>query len=335
MIPRWVKNQNGLYLNDLIRYAKGGIITTSQDRTPVVVAAAPSATIPSQAPAVIIEAPPDSTCELFSAMGEHDAGVDPDVAARMSVLITDTAYRRRLMNRQIPVNHVFGIGGAQSDNNVVGSAPFFLRESLLLEPQQTMSMDFFNNSMAGATAFRFAFEMRQFQSTVLSRKQVSDYLYAEKKRKTLLQPYWLTSDQSIRLASGGAGIAFFSNTRASYFIWLGTIATFIPNAGGGAGDTVEGFTVQMFDAKTERPLQNQPVVRSCCCGSAAFPFMNATGLIMEPNTRMQWNLANLITGPSVDVFITLVGVLAYDLPNPFEAHRIGVAEPSAASIGVP
>jgi hypothetical protein len=218
---------------------------------------------------------------------------------------------------------------------IAGYLPFFFRETLLLEAQQTMLFDFLNNSTAGATSFRFALETRKFQAVALSRQQVSDYINQERFRKTLLNPYWLTTDLPITLNPLGSQDIFFTNTKATYFVIFGAIATFVLNAGVPGGDTVEGFSVDWFDAKTERPLQNQSVVRSCCMGSAGLPMQFPTGLIMEPNTRMRVRLNSLVSGVTMDVFVTLVGVNSYTLDNPFEDNRVSFAPPSAASVGVP
>jgi hypothetical protein len=338
MIPRWVNKKDGsIYLNDLIRYVKGGVLVPDANRTPLIIPAAVSATIPTAAPAVVVEAPPDAVCEIFALTGEQDAGVAADVTNRMTVQISDVAYRRSLMSDPILATHVFGGGGVNGSGGVPGYLPLFLRESLLLEQQQTLLFNFQNNSTAGATAFRFQLEDRKFQATVLSRPQVTQYISEERKRKLLLQPYWLTTNQAVHMLPGTSQDIFFYNQRNSYFVWFDTIATFIINGGGAGGDTVQGFTANLFDAKTERPLNNQPVPSTCFSGSAGLPFQNPTGLILEPDTLMRWNLQNLVTGAgtSIDVFITLVGVLSFDLPTLLDNTSVELAYPSPASVGVP
>lgn len=336
MIPAWVNSKDGsIYLNDLKRYVKGSILVPAQSVTPLVIPAAVSATVPTQAPSVVIESPSDATSEIFSLTGEQDAGIAPDVAARMTCQITDVAFRRRLMNRYIPVTHLFGGGGTVGSGGVPGYLPFFLREAMLLEAQQTMLFDFQNNSTVGATSFRFMMEARKFQATALSREQVTMYINQQRFRKTLLQPYWLTTEQDIKINPLGTAIAFFNNQKNSFFTVFGIIATFVLEAGVPGGDTVEGFQVEFFDAKTQRPLQNQPIARSCCMGSAGLPFQLPTGWIMEPNTQMMMRLTSLVSGVVTDAFVTLVGVLSYTDQNPFEIRSVGVATPSPASVGVP
>jgi hypothetical protein len=335
MIPAWVNSKNGaVYLNDLKRYVKGSILVPGQSVTPLVIGPAVGPGVPTAAPSVVIESPTDAISEVYALVGEQDAGVNPDVAARMTCQITDVAFRRRLMNRDIPVTHVFGGGGVNGSGGIPGYLPFFLRETMLLEAQQTQLIDFINNSTAGSTSFRFAYETRKFQAVSLSRSQVSDYINQERFRKTLLNPYWLTTDQPVTLNPMAGQDIFFTNTKATYFVAFGAIATFVLNAGVPGGDIVEGFTVDWFDAKTERPLQNQSVARSCCMGSAGLPFQFPTALVFEPNTRMRMRLNSLVTGVTQDVFVTLIGVNSYTLDNPFE-NQVSFAPPSAASRGVP
>lgn len=338
MIPAWVNSKSGaVYLNDLKRYVKGTFLVPAAAVTPLIIPAAASATVPSVSPPVVVESSPDAVSEIFSMFAEQDAGTNADVQARMTVQITDTAFRRRLMDQPILCTHVFGGGGVNGSGGIAGSLPLFLRETILLEQQQTLEFGFSNNSVAGSTSFRFGMEGRKFQSTSLSRQQVSDYINQERFRKTLLNPYWLSTDMMPNTINPGAvQTVFITNAADTFFVVFGIVATFIlnnPDAAG--GDIVEGFTVQFFDAKTQRPLQNQPVARSCCTGSAGLPFQLPTGLIMEPNTKMQMNLTSLVTGSTIDAFITFIGVKSYVADNPFEVPKVGVAYPSPASVGVP
>jgi len=329
MIPRWLPykdpktGQTSLYLNDVVRYVKGCFLAPDIGVNPIVIAAAPSATVPRFGTPVIWESSQEAVSELFSFMGLHGAAVNADVQARMSVTITDTAFRRRLMNRDILVNHVFG-------SNL---QPFFMRESIVLEGQQTLQFDFLNNSIAGATSFESCGEARKFQSTAFTKKQVTTFIGEARQRKSFLYPFWLTSDAPFSIPAGGVRDVFFTATRDTMQVLMATIATFIST--GVAGDTVEGFSAQFFDAKTERPLQNQPVVRSCCSGTAGSPYILPTPLMMEPNTRMRVRFQNLITDQPIEIFFTWVGVAVYAASNIFETPGIMVANPEAYSLGVP
>jgi hypothetical protein len=323
MIPRWLHYEKGTYLNDVIRYVKGTFLAPDIGVNPIVIAAAPSATVPRFGTPSIIESSQEAVSEIFSFMGLHGAAVLADVSARMSVVITDTAFRRRLMNRDVLVNHVFG-------SNL---QPFFARESIGLEGQQTLQFDFLNNSALGATSFEWCLEARKFQSTAFTKKQVTEFIGELRKRKSFLYPFWLTSDQPITIPAGGTRDVFFTSTRDVMQVQMATIASFI--SAGVAGDVVEGFQAQFFDAKTERPLQNQPVVRSCCSGTAGFPYILPTPLMMEPNTRMRVRFQNLITDQPIDIFFTWVGVAVYAASNIFETPGVMVANPEAYSMGVP
>jgi hypothetical protein len=323
MIPTWVTGADGkVWLNSLKRYVKGGYNTPDASQLPVAIPAAPSPTIPSQVPSVIMEGSIDGISEIFTLVGQH-AALD-DAANRMTVQITDVAFRRRLSNREVRVNDVFG-------SNL---QPFFLPEALMLESQQTLLFDFQNNSTAGPTNFTFLTERRKFQATTLSRNEVSKYIGEQRKRKLFLSPHWLTSDFPITVGPGATVDAFFTSSRDSYETQLMVIGGFLLVTPGPppVGNTFEGFSCQIFDAKTERPLQNQPVPRSLCCGTPNFPYMLPCGLIQEPNTKIHVKFNNLITNRSINVFFNFVGVVNWTAKNPMEVQP-GVAQPSELSIG--
>lgn len=329
MIPRWINQKDGaVVLNDIIRYTKGGFsspgIPPGQVTPTIVIPAAISATVPSAAPSVVVEAGADEVAELYSFMGTHGAAVNPAVAARMSVQITDVAYRRRLMNRDILVNHVFG----------TNLTPLFLRESTLLESQQTMLFDFLNNSVAGPTSFQFALEKRKFQSVALTRQDVTDYIKVMRRRKMFLTPFWLTTDAPVTVNPGAVVDAFFTVTNDIYAVLFANIASMIIPAGSG-GDVTEGFAVEFFDAKTERPLQNQPIARSCCSGTAGLPYILPTGWIVEPNTKIHVKFTSLVTVNPIEIFFTFAGVSAFCNKNPLQYPEVDVSVDAAVRVGAP
>jgi hypothetical protein len=330
VIPRWLNAKDGsVSLNDIIRYTKGGFsgpgVPAGQTTPVIVIPAAASSSVPSVAPSVIVEAGSDEVAEIFSSMAYQPSSVNADVSARMSVLITDVAYRRRLMNRDVLVNHVFG-------SNLT---PLFFRESTLLEAQQTMLFDFINNSVQGQTNLQFALEKRKFQATALSRKDVTDYIQTMRRRKMFLSPFWLTSDSPVTVQPGAVADVFFTVTDDIYAVLFANIASFIIDGTGSAGDTTEGFAVEFFDAKTERPLQNQPIARSCCSGTSGFPFVLPTGWIIEPNTHIHMRFTNLVTNNPIEIFWTFVGVSNFCNKNPLQYPEVDISLNSDASVGAP
>lgn len=324
MIPAWLTAKNGsVFLNDLKRFIKGGVLTCDTAFVPLVIAAAPSATVPTFGPPIVVEGPQDAVSEIFSFLGEHDATVLADVQNRMRVLVTDVSWRRRLMNRSILVNHLFG----------VNLQPAFVDETPVLRGQQTLIFEFANASTLGVTGFRFAMETRKFQATSLSRPQVTQYLAQSERDKLFKTPYWLTSPDDIVIPAAGVVDVFFQASADIYLLILANIATFIST--GVAGDIVEGFTVEFFDAATERPLQNQPIARSCCSGSAGFPFVLPTGWMIEPNRLIHVRFTNLITDQPITIFWTFKGVAVYEASSTFGAQQVAMPYASSSHVGVP
>ena len=353
MIPRWINGKDGsTTLSDVIRYTKGGFsspgIPVGQTQPVIVIPPAGGMGLPTSAPSVVVEAGADEVAELFSSMGVHgnpQNAVPLDTQLRMSVQITDVAYRRRLMNRPILVDHVFG----------TNLQPFFFRESTLLESQQTMLFDFNNNSTAGSTYYQFALEKRKFQAVALTRSDVTNYIGEMRRRKMFLSPFWLTSDDQITVNPLGQGSvgpqtdAFFTVTNDMYGILFGAICTVIAPFGT-TGLTGECFVAEFFDAKTERPLQNQPIARSCCSGgdvlpggaalvgvrgTAGYPFIFPTGWIIEPNTKIHMKFSSLLANNPLEIFWTFIGVSAYCNKNPLQYPEVDVSVNSDVSVGAP
>ena len=94
----------------------------------------------------------DSACEIYSFMGRHTPTDNANTQRRLQVEITDQRYLRRLMNRPVLANHVFG----------TGQYPFYMYETIMLEAQQNLVFQFINPSAAGASHFQFAMEHRKF-----------------------------------------------------------------------------------------------------------------------------------------------------------------------------
>jgi len=313
MIPTWITDRRGnVYLNDLTKYVKGVLLVPPQNQNPLTVAVAPSATVPTFSPPILFQGGEDSVSEIFSLSGAFDAASNADAAARATVQITETTYRRQYMNRPILLNHVFG-------NNL---QPFFLNETIMLESQANLQFQFFNSSTGGDYIWRMVMEARKYQASAFANQQVTKTLQMLRKRKTFVNPYWLTSNEPIVLPPTGAPVtAFFDNTR-DYFLILKYIMAQVITTGV-VGDTQEFFTFQLFDAKTDRPLMNQPVTLNTGCGTSRFPFVLPHSLLVEPRTSIRAQLRSLITDANVEVFFTFHGVGAYVAEeNPYDQMTI-------------
>ena len=330
MIATWIRDRTGsYYINQAQRYVKGAIFVPQDE--PIITPAAVIAggtTSPGESPAQIIDSPEDALSEIFSFTGEHDAGDPVAVQQRLRVQITDVAWRRRLMNQPVLANHVFG-GRLIAD----GIQPFRALESILLESQQTMIFNFFNWSNDAPSNFRMALEGRKFQASAMLNKKVTNHIDASRIRKRYLQPYWLTSNQDITVPAGGTVDAFFQNSRDNYNMLFRLMATAITT--GAAGDTQEVFAFQIFDAVTERPLQNTPVTMTTGTGTSAFPFNLTTPICMDPATILRIRITNLITDQPTEIYLTFNGVAAYVGAEQMSVRPPEIAPPGAFYIGSP
>lgn len=324
MTPTWVTDSNGnVYLNDMCRYIKGDLLVPPQAYNPLTVAAAPGPGLFTQSNTVIFEGGEDAVTEIFSIIGSQ-RGVVADVNNRLTVQIRDTAFRRTLMNRPILFDHVFG--------SVF--QPFFLGESILLEGQQTLEFTFFNNSAGGNAVVAMMLETRKFQASALSNPVNTDQIQLLRQRKTFMNPFWLTSDQAIQIPAGGTATAFFRNTRDYYLILQYIMARTI--TAGVAGDLQERIAYFIRDAKTGRPLMNQPVTLNMGTGTSQFPFVLPTALMVEPFTNIQIDFFNLVTDQPTEVFWTFFGTGLYvSDQNPWANMDFIEAPEGAVSVGAP
>ena len=319
MISTFITNKQGeVMLNDVARHVKGCLLVPASTQLPVVVAAG-ATNVPGISPPIVYEGPNDGVAEIYSLIGQHLSTDVADVQDRFTVEITETMYRRRLMNRAILARHVFG----------TTQYPFFLPESLFLENQGTLQFTYSNPSASGAANFYAILEARKFQQVAMMTKSISDYIGDMRQRKQQVCPYWLTSDQAVSIPAGGKATVFFTATEDIMLALFFAMAHAI--SAGVAGDTQEKFTVQFFDAESERPLQNQPVAWNCAAGSAQRPYVLPTALMMNSNTRMRAEFTNLITDAATEVFYTFHGAALFEgqIPSPNHLSMPGAAQRGA------
>lgn len=311
MLPTWVTAPNGaVFINDYKKYVKGVMLVPPEAQNPVVT---PAAVVPNagRSPSVIIEGGEDCVSEAYSLIGAHDAATDPAVAARLALTITDRSYRRQLMNRAILANHIFG----------TPLNPFFVDTSLWFEGQQDFVLQFFNPSTVGDSTFRLQWEARKFQAGALTKDDVTERIKELRREKTFVNPFWLTSNDPIVLPASSRRPAFFTNSR-DYFLILTKIMCQVITTGV-AGDTQEFISFRLFDAKTDRPLQNQPVTLNTGTGTAAFPYVLPVPLYVEPVQSIRAEFTNLITDAPTEVFFTFHGVGLYvSEQNPWQEVRV-------------
>jgi hypothetical protein len=324
MIPTWVTDPAGnVYINDLIRSVKSTILVPPAAQNPLTTLAG-GALNPTLSAPVIIEGGEDSVTEIFSLIGAHQAGVPADVQNRLEVEIKDNSYRRVYMNRPILANQVFG----------TNLQPYFLNESIFLESQQVLNLQFYNRSVAGASVYRMAFEARKFQASALANNDVTQQIGSMRRRKTFLNPFWFTSDAAVQLPAGGTVPVFFNNTRDNFLVLFNIMCQTITT--GVAGDTQEIISFRIFDPRTERPLNNQPITLNIGTGTAQFPFQLPTALMVEPRTTLRVELTNLITDQPTEVFFTFHGVASFmAAENPWTDLMIDQPAKSMAVHGAP
>jgi len=304
------RDGGGLALSELTTFVKSGILVPPSANQPVITPAR-SGSANGVSPSIIVEAPTNAYAKINSLIGAHGAADASAVQARLQVLISDiSGIERTLMNRPALVNHVFG-----SNEN-----PFFMDDYsnyIMLEPLQDLQFQFFNASTGGTSNFSFMLEATKYQREALRNSKTAEDVMRMLKKFRQVCPYWFSMNQNISSTNNpGVTLAASASSEISYTAREDTflILTALMGTGltaGVTGDTNEIFTVQIFDARTGQPLQNQEISFNCAAGNAQFPYILPTPLFVEPSQTLQCIVRNLITDASTDVFLTFHGIAMY------------------------
>ncbi len=319
-VPSLIEGERGsLYMNPLRSHIRGCALFPAQGAVPVT-AAARSGSANGIEQAVVLEAPPDAYLEIFSLYAVNGAAIDADVIARQCVVITEFIEgQRALMRRPVNCGHVFGT----QLNPLYLDDPF--SEPLLLAPNAVLKFDFFNPSASGVMGFSFAAEARRIgMQAILDDPKLKAGLDETLARRRKVHPVWLplASDAGTPAtplnvpgctigAAGRADTNFITfNNSPSQVMITRIMGSFI--SAGAAGDLVEGFAIDLYDGRTYRQLNTQPITFNCMAGSAGFPFILPTPIIIESNQVVKARIYNLITDADITVFLTLQGVAVDD-----------------------
>jgi hypothetical protein len=226
--------------------------------------------------------------------------ISADVRDRMCVEITDNAFTRRLMNRPIPVVHVFG----------TPQKPGFLDETIILQGNQSLTMRFYNHSAALYGSFAPTVEIAKFGTEAENNVQIHKLIRKQWARKRFIQPYFLTLDNGyIQAAASSKASGFMTVTgeiRLFLFKLFGHAITT-----GSTGNIQEKVRIKLWSMRTQRPLMNTWVTLNGLCGTAQNPYVLPNPLIVEPQDQIRVEVENLVTNGTTDLYLTFGGVATY------------------------
>jgi hypothetical protein len=301
-----------ILLSRLAGQLEGHIFVPRSAQNPITVPAAAGAV--SGLSSMVVANCPEDGWLLLSDLACTLGGTSADAQARTMIEIFDnTTYQRSLSNRPVLVNHVFG--------NVTN--PFFMEEygaPLLLHPQQDLVWRFTNPSTAGTCIPTVRFNALKVKLPALSDARLAKLMAEEKQKSQQITPYWLVMDSNIpsqtqvpgvQLAAGASNVEVYFTNKNDVTLVLGACMFSAVKAAGGTGDAQELFSFEAFDARTQKPLQSQPVPSNCGAGTAAFPYLLQTPIFVAPNQYLKMRLNNLMTDRTLDVFFTWFGVAVY------------------------
>lgn len=309
----WIKDGEELWVNPLLRYARGGVMVPESSLA-VMIAAANGVS-----PITVMEGPQDSASKVFALYGFHDSTDAQDVQDRLEVTIRDLGWRRKLHNDQPPlVNHVFG----DVQNN------FYLLSPLFFQPQQIITFQTTNNSAAGNSNFSPAMRYAKIEDSKQTHEMMIRWIKENKKENVHLYPFWLTNDNGfVTIPASGRRTLYLRNTHEQDLVLFWAMATAI--TAGAAGNTTDIFQSRIFDPASKMPLQETPVLRTEQFGTAQFPYPLPSPIIMRSNEVIEIVVDNLVTDASADVNICLQGVSNYyDVKSLDDRNDIGSVQPA-------
>lgn len=313
LIKNFVKDEKGnTFLNQLLRFTRGVYLVPRETNNPLTVGAN---AISSE---IIIEGPQEATTQIYALNGFHGAADDADVINRLTVEITDTRLRRRLMNRDVLADHVFGDNQQQCE----------LMETLMLQGKQTLKFVLRNNSAAGDSNFSFGARGVKLQNADISQKYAEKLWGDLENRKTYLYPYWFTFDTlPLVIPAGLTYRAFMSNTTDVELALFWAMKRWVSS--GVAGDTNQGFLAEMIDPETQTPCQSAPKPSLVGFGlDAREPRPFGAPVIVPPNTQIIWDIQNLITDAQIEIWLTLFGVACYQGDALGRVPNKGIVQPA-------
>ncbi len=182
----------------------------------------------------------------------------------------------------------------------------------MLEQRQYLQLRFYNNSTLSTSNLQINFKAEKWQQDCFQRDDLMRQLKQQRERKTWIYPYWMTLDSPtsfsapVTIPANGSATGTMSNTGDNFLAMFDVIASGLTT--GVAGDTTELYTVEIFDAKTNRALMSGPVTSTTLGGTAGFSFGLPTPIIIEPKTNLVFKFVNLVTDQATDAQITLKGV---------------------------
>lgn len=309
-LPTFLENkEKALYLNPAWDSVKCGVLIPKAQG--INIPAASSIANLGYSDDQILEAPTDAYAEIYGLIGTLVSGGGN--VNRVLCQFRDTGIVERfLMNHPVLFNHVFG----------TALNPMYLRsedasQPIWMDPLQVLFIKLMNSDTTGAVTANFAALQSKYQRMAMKKPNIAKNVQDSVKRYRCITPYWFTMDSvlpgttisGVQIAAGATQDIFFTAPSDVELCLTSAMATAITV--GIAGDTLEVFNAQFFDAQTDRPYQSQPVTLHTGFGTPSFPSYFDVPVIVPPTYKLRARFTNLITDAPIDLFVTFHGVANY------------------------
>lgn len=305
--PTFSGGPNGsIFLDEERQAIKGSVFVPPSNDMPMSIPARVGTSF-GISPATMIESPTDSYSEILNLFCLDGA----DVAnTSLSYLYTSISGfsdgERRFSKRPVPVRHVFG-----NRYNPYMLLDPIASEPLIMRPQQVLAFNgFYNADTNAVTNFRFCAVGRRFSIPRL-RPQTLPALEALFTRRKNVYPYWnvmasnlnATPLPGITVAAGVAADFFFEEEENEILI---TRILAHGYDGTAAAETFNA-TLDLYDARSQKKLNNQPILLSNLGYDATQPFTLAVPILLSSDMYVRGRITNQGSN-TADFFISLFGV---------------------------
>ena len=208
------------------------------------------------------------------------------------VEILDDGSRRRLTSGPAHIDTIFGsmVPGVSGIPN--GYAPSILTETLFVQPMRTIRL-----ILSAPYADNVVYPVihgRKWYNYLSPVAQKAIAKKAAEKSSMISIPYFMPIDP-VTVASGASTTTYIKAPSDMDFEL--TKITCVSTG---------GFTFQIVNTSTRRASSNGPIPVGAGMGSASFPFILTESMIIQANTQLEINIANLYAGNNT-IYITLCG----------------------------
>lgn len=262
----------------------------------------------------------------FSAPIEENVRGDLEIFTLAVAAYTSISYRTRLTHggrtRNLQNNpiHARGMWGDMTS----GPQPFFLYESIFLEPGQQLFVEYtdFSGSTNTIETIAQARRFLGYDTRYLTREQLIRLFYSR-----FSFPFWMTSDSSVTLASNTTGTVTGNFTLDRGFDFeIGKAMHCVSNTSTFAEVASYAYRLSFTEGRSGRAITDGDIHAFSIAGSSNFPMLWMEPHLLKRGTPLVGTFINSVNGTAnrgVDFILHGRGLPYMGLPDQLLGDTIG------------